>query len=93
MRRVLFWLSWFGVASTPAITAAQTGDPIASRSEVALERDLASVEVNERRLDNGLRVILEPTTSPLTSICVSYDVGWADDPPGRAGRVHLAAVG
>lgn len=89
MRRLLFWFSWFGVASTPAITAAQTGDPLVPRSEVALERDLASVEVNERRLDNGLRVVFEPTTSPLTSICVSYDVGWADDPPGRAGLAHL----
>jgi zinc protease len=86
---VLFWFSWVGVASTPALTAAQTDDLIVPRSDVAPERDLASVEVNERRLDNGLRVILEPTTSPLTSICVSYDVGWADDPPGRAGLAHL----
>lgn len=55
-----------------------------------LERDdLASIGVSERRLENGLRVIVETTTSPLSAICVSYDVGWADDPPGRAGLAHL----
>lgn len=45
--------------------------------------------MSERRLDNGLRVIVETTASPLSAICVAYDVGTADDPPSRAGLAHL----
>ncbi len=42
------------------------------------------------RLDNGLRMVIMPdTTTPLVQVDVRYEVGSAEDPPGKAGLAHL----
>jgi zinc protease len=44
----------------------------------------------ERRLDNGLRVVLLPDgSSSLVAINLWYHVGSKDDPPDRTGLAHL----
>ena len=41
-------------------------------------------------LDNGVRVLLAPDpTSSLATVAVTWDVGWRDEEPGRAGFAHL----
>jgi zinc protease len=46
--------------------------------------------VERYRLKNGLRVALAPDPSlDETSVTVHYDVGSADDPPGKEGLAHL----
>jgi predicted Zn-dependent peptidase len=46
--------------------------------------------VEEHRLPNGLRVVLAPDPqADDVSVLVRYDVGSADDPPGREGFAHL----
>ncbi|MGK5630037.1 insulinase family protein [Streptomyces sp. URMC 123] len=41
-------------------------------------------------LDNGLRVVLDPTPAgPIASVAVHYGVGFRSEPPGRAGFAHL----
>jgi zinc protease len=40
---------------------------------------------------NGLRFVIMPdATSPMVEVAVRYEVGAADDPPGRSGLAHLA---
>ena len=48
------------------------------------------VELKERTLSNGLRVVTHRDTSnPTVSIHVWYDVGGKNDPPGRSGFAHM----
>src|SRR5215212_8556784 len=47
-------------------------------------------EIDEYRLDNGLRVVLNPDESvPVVSCAVYYDVGSRNERPGRTGFAHL----
>src|SRR6185437_16897439 len=49
-----------------------------------------TVTFNDTRLANGLRVIVsEDHTAPTVSVAVTYDVGSADERPGRTGFAHL----
>jgi predicted Zn-dependent peptidase len=49
-----------------------------------------TVTFNDARLANGLRVIVsEDHTAPTVSVAVTYDVGSADERPGRTGFAHL----
>jgi len=49
-----------------------------------------SVPVEERVLANGLRVALAPdSTVPGVAVCLWFDVGSADERPGRTGFAHL----
>ena len=51
---------------------------------------VAPIEFLERRLPNGLRVLLvEDHRVPSVAINVGYRVGGKDDPPGRSGFAHL----
>jgi predicted Zn-dependent peptidase len=50
----------------------------------------AAVPFSDTRLKNGLRVILsEDHTAPTVSVVVIYNVGSADERPGRTGFAHL----
>lgn len=49
-----------------------------------------SPEILQYRLDNGLTVVLAPSsTSETVSTVVLYEVGSADEKPGRSGFAHL----
>ena len=51
---------------------------------------VAPIAFLERRLPNGLRVLLvEDHRVPSVAINVGYRVGGKDDPPGRSGFAHL----
>jgi zinc protease len=62
----------------PALASASEGPRIA-------------IPVEQHRLENGLRVVLAPDPSlGDVTISVRYDVGSADDPPGKEGLAHVA---
>lgn len=49
-----------------------------------------SYPIHQHRLDNGLRVVVSPDpTVPAVAVNLWYDVGSADEPPGRTGFAHL----
>ena len=49
-----------------------------------------SFPIHQRKLANGLRVVLNPDRSaPATAVAVYYDVGFRSEPEGRTGFAHL----
>ena len=51
---------------------------------------LADLKLEDYRLENGLRVVLNPDQSvPVVSIAVYYDVGSRNEKEGRTGFAHL----
>src|SRR5262249_194307 len=51
---------------------------------------VAPLNIKERTLGNGLRVVtLQDNSSPTVAIHVWYDVGSKNDPAGRNGFAHL----
>ncbi|MGD9563908.1 MAG: M16 family metallopeptidase [Pyrinomonadaceae bacterium] len=51
---------------------------------------VAPIEMKQRTLANGLRVVtVQDNSSPTVSIHVWYDVGGKNDPPGRSGFAHM----
>ncbi|CAN5244350.1 hypothetical protein BH20ACI2_BH20ACI2_19990 [soil metagenome] len=51
---------------------------------------VAPLDLKERTLINGMRVVTHRDTSnPTVSIHVWYDVGGKNDPPGRSGFAHM----
>ncbi len=51
---------------------------------------VSPLELNERTLANGMRVVTHrDTSSPTVSVHVWYDVGGKNDPPGRSGFAHM----
>lgn len=51
---------------------------------------LGGLEIRRERLDNGLRVVLNPDRSiPTVAIAVYYDVGSRNEVRGRSGFAHL----
>jgi zinc protease len=51
---------------------------------------VAPLDIKERTLANGMRVVtLQDNSSPTASIHVWYDVGGKNDPPGRSGFAHM----
>lgn len=48
------------------------------------------IDLKERKLKNGLRVVtVQDNSNPTVSIHVWYDVGGKNDPPGRSGFAHM----
>ena len=44
----------------------------------------------EKRLDNGLRVVVNPDRNvPVVAVNLWYDVGSADEAPDKTGLAHL----
>ena len=57
------------------------------------ERDVTTPSVTERRLANGLRVLVAPRHNlPLVAALLSFDVGSSADPAGKAGVASLTAA-
>lgn len=51
---------------------------------------VAPLDIKERSLKNGLRVVsVQDNTTPTVSLHVWYDVGGKNDPPGRSGFAHM----
>jgi zinc protease len=51
---------------------------------------VAPLEIKERTLANGMRIVSHrDTSSPTVAIHVWYDVGGKNDPPGRSGFAHM----
>ena len=74
MRKIIFFLL-VGLISVSAVIA---------------QVKVAPLNIKERVLGNGLRVVsLQDNSSPTVSIHVWYDVGGKNDPPGRSGFAHL----
>jgi zinc protease len=56
----------------------------------AAQVKVAPLDIKERTLANGLRVVtLQDNSSPTVAIHVWYNVGSKNDPPGRNGFAHL----
>ena len=59
-------------------------------ASVAAQVKVAPLDLKERTLANGLRVVtLQDNSNPTVSIHVWYDVGGKNDPPGRSGFAHM----
>jgi zinc protease len=73
----------FALALYAAVARAEP-DP----AQAALENLRLSIQ--RVRLDNGLRVVLQPDRSaPVVAIVVTYDVGSRNEVPGGSGFAHL----
>ena len=91
-RRVAAWLGV--VAAIAGVTFAWHGTPDAeaqrARRRATTEGPLASLPVVRERLDNGLRVVMNPDPSiPTVAVAVYYDVGSRNEVRGRSGFAHL----
>src|SRR5688500_3954023 len=59
-------------------------------ASVAAQVKVAPLDLKERTLANGMRVVtLQDNSNPTVSIHVWYDVGGKNDPPGRSGFAHM----
>jgi zinc protease len=82
---VLRHLLWIGAALAVAFPLAAL-EPGPVRASASGPR----VRFSDQRLPNGLRVLIaEDHTAPVFSIAVVYDVGSANERPGRTGFAHL----
>ena len=51
---------------------------------------MTHIDLEEHRLDNGLRVVLAPDDAvPIVGVALYYDVGSRDEEQGRSGFAHL----
>jgi zinc protease len=76
MRKLLFFVvGFFVLSAVPNVFAQIKVQPI---------------DLKERKLSNGLRVVtVQDNSNPTVSIHVWYDVGGKNDPPGRSGFAHM----
>jgi len=59
-------------------------------SAAAGQLTVAPINMKERSLANGLRIVtVQDNSNPTVSIHVWYDVGGKNDPPGRSGFAHM----
>lgn len=63
---------------------------LAASAQVFGQLKVAPIDMKERTLKNGLKVVsVQDNSTPTVSIHVWYDVGGKDDPPGRSGFAHM----
>jgi len=63
---------------------------LASGLAAFAQTKVAPLNIKERTLSNGLKVVsLVDNSSPTVSIHVWYNVGGKNDPPGRSGFAHM----
>lgn len=63
---------------------------LATFINVSAQVKVAPLNIKERTLANGLKVVsLQDNSSPTVSLHVWYDVGGKNDPPGRSGFAHM----
>ncbi|HKM67388.1 MAG TPA: pitrilysin family protein [Candidatus Acidoferrum sp.] len=80
------WTSALGILLLSGAAQAQT----ATSSSAAPAKREVKIPIQQFKLKNGLRVVLsEDHSSPVYSICISYDVGSRDEKPGHTGFAHL----
>jgi zinc protease len=78
-------LMWIGAALALAFPLS-----ILQPGPARVEAEAPRVAFTDHRLANGLRVLIaEDHTAPVFSIAVVYDVGSANERPGRTGFAHL----
>lgn len=59
-------------------------------SSAFAQLNVQPIDLKERKLSNGLRVVtVQDNSNPTVSIHVWYDVGGKNDPPGRSGFAHM----
>src|SRR5262249_56677475 len=79
-------LRWIGMGLLVAL-------PLSAQSRAvraSIATTIHHVQFSDQRLANGLRVLIaEDHTAPVFSIAVVYDVGSANERPGRTGFAHL----
>jgi zinc protease len=80
-----------GLASRPGLALAGLIVPACAHAAAAMSKvSLAPLPLQQRRLANGLAVVLIPGASTtMASVQVWYRVGGKDDPAGRSGFAHL----
>lgn len=79
--------SWFGKLAVLLMAVA-----IFSCSKTKETEEVApyKVEVDYRKLDNGLKVVLSPDHSaPIVTVAVYYNIGFRIEPKNRTGFAHL----
>ena len=89
--------AFLGLWSSSAQADPKAADPKPAGDKAAAARDpvLASLDrlalsIQRRKLDNGLRVVLNPDpSSPTVAVSVTYDVGSRHEERGRSGFAHL----
>ena len=85
MRKSISWLlpALFVGGLVTALAAAQQAEP---EQRSALQQ----LNIRRERLDNGLRVVMNPDrTVPTVAVSVYYDVGSRNEVRGRSGFAHL----
>jgi zinc protease len=66
------------------------GAALVAAAPVAAQVKVAALNLKERTLKNGLKVVsLRDNTSPTVAIHVWYNVGGKNDPKGRSGFAHM----
>lgn len=59
-------------------------------ASAAAQLKVAPLDIKERTLANGMRIVsVRNTSSPTVAVHVWYDVGGKNDPPGRSGFAHM----
>lgn len=63
---------------------------VSTSAAAVAQLTVAPIDMKERTLANGLRVVtVQDNSNPTVSIHVWYDVGGKNDPPGRSGFAHM----
>ncbi len=86
MRKTIPWLmaTLLGLGGLGAALAA------AQQRQAASSQSLTELSIRRERLDNGLRVVMNPDrTVPTIALSVYYDVGSRNEVRGRSGFAHL----
>lgn len=80
-----------GAQDTDGLGAATVRSTLMARPQIAgSDPDLPVISFTQRRLANGLRVIVAPDRlAPVVAINLWYAVGSRDETPGRTGFAHL----
>ena len=77
-------------AAQPSAAPAATATPQANPAATAPATGQVALKVIRHKLDNGLRVVLNPDpTVPTVAVAVYYDVGSRNEERGRSGFAHL----
>ena len=76
--------------SAPKTTPAPAAPPTTTPQANAKPATQVSLTVERHRLENGLRIVLNPDrTIPTIAVAVYYDVGSRNEERGRSGFAHL----
>lgn len=87
------WIAISSLLTAQAMAQAPnspTGAPSVSRDPTVVALERLALSIQRARLENGLRVVLNPDpSSPTVAVAVTYDVGSRNEGPGQSGFAHL----